>query len=122
MKNIHNAVSDLMDIIDRRNRMTTHIEHRENCRYIRIHIHQGHKYLCIEVFEEQPDEYSDVVLLRQSNFSNREVEYIMDNFVSCLDSRESDQMGANSESGTRTSRRTNRGSVDIQNGERGERD
>ena len=102
MKNIHNAVSDLMDIIDRRHQMTSHVEHRDN-RYIRVHIHQGHKYLCIEVFEEQPDDYADVVVLRQSNFSNRAVRYIMDNFLDCLGSRESDQMSTNPESSTRAS-------------------
>lgn len=87
MKNIHNVVSDLIDIIDRRNQMTSNIEYRNN-NYIRIHLRQGHKYMCIEVFEEGTDEYSDVVLLNQMNMSNYEVNYIMDTFMDCLDSRE----------------------------------
>lgn len=116
MKNIHNVVSDLMDIIDRRRQMTSHVEHRDN-RYIRVHIHQGVKYVCIEVFEEQPDEYTDIVVLRQSNFSNRAVEYIMAKFLDCLDSGEPDQLSANSESSTRAGGGANRGGVDIQNRE-----
>lgn len=105
MKNIHNAVSDLMDIIDRRNQMTARIEDRGN-HYIQVHIRQGTRYICIEVFEEGTDEYTDVVLLREENFTTREVNYIMDTFVSCLDSREPNEVRANSESSTRAGRRT----------------
>lgn len=83
MKNIHNAVSDMMDIIDRRNRMTTRIEHREN-HYIRVHIHQELKYLCIEVLEDQPGEYDNVVLLHQTGFSPSKVNLIMNTFISCV--------------------------------------
>lgn len=83
MKNIHNAVSDMMEIIDPQNQMISRIEHRDN-NYIRVHIHQELKYLCIEVLEDQPEEYDNVVLLHQTGFSSSRVNNIMETFLSCV--------------------------------------
>lgn len=99
MANIHNVVSDLLEIIDPQHVMTTQIEDQVG-NYITISIRQGHRLMQIEVYEESSNVYTNVVLLSYEGFSWRQMSRIMDTFMSCLHSGESDEVGTNTESST----------------------
>jgi hypothetical protein len=105
MANIHNVVSNLIELIDLQNVMTTHIEDQV-AGYITIHIHQGHRHLQIEVYEESSNVYTDVGVISYEGFSWRQMTRIMDTFMSCLNSGETDEVGTDSESGTSAGRGT----------------
>lgn len=99
MANIHNIVSDLIEMIDPQRVMTTHVDDQVS-NYISIHIYQGHRHLHMEVYEASSNVYTDVGLISYNGFSWRQASRIMDTFMSCLDSAESDHVSTDTESGT----------------------
>lgn len=103
MANINNVVSDLIQLIDTRNVMTTHIEDPV-AGYITIHIHQGHRHLQIEVYEESSNVYTDVGVISYDGFSWHQMTRIMDTFMSCLNSGESNEVSTDTESSTSAGR------------------
>lgn len=103
MANIHNVVSDLIELVDPRNVMTTDIEDPV-AGYITIHIYQGHRHLQIEVYEESSNVYTDVGVISYDGFSWRQMTRIMDTFMSCLNSGEPNELSTDTEPSTGASR------------------